>query len=78
VTAECDTGTFFADTVTVRPGTSCISSSGKGSLGVLETADTVTENISLPPGWTDFSVSSLSPAADTKGLSSIGLSLERM
>ncbi len=78
VTAECDTGTFFADTVTVRPCTSCISSSGKGSLGVLETADTVTENISLPPGWTDFSVASLSPATDTKGLSSIGLSLERM
>lgn len=78
VTAECDTGTFFTDTVTVRPGRHGESVPGKGALGVLETADTVIENFSLPPGWTDFSVSSLSPAADTKGLSSIGLSLERM
>lgn len=78
VTADCDTGTFFTDTVTVRPGHHGEPASGQGALGVLEIAYTVIENFSLPPGWTEFSVSSLSPAADTKGLSSIGLSLERM
>ena len=78
VTADCDTGTFFTDTITVRPGRQGDLAPGQGALGVLEIADTVIENFSLPPGWTDFSVSSLSPASDTKGLSSIGLSLERM
>lgn len=78
VTADCDTGTFFTDTVTVRPGRHGEQAPGQGALGVLEITDTVIENFSLPPGWTEFSVSSLSPAADTKGLSSIGLSLEQM
>lgn len=76
VSGEGENGKIFTDTVEVRTRDKNGNATVEASHGLCEWHHALSRPVTVPAGWLDLSVQSLSPQSDTRGVGSIGLSLE--
>ena len=71
---EWSDGKSVADTLRISLTPPPNTPSGRGAYGIYETLDTLTTDLRLTPGYS-VTLRSLSPAAQTRGLTNVGLVL---